>query len=89
MSKFVRSILPFIAGMMMANEGEIPKEEGGNMGENSLCLKCESYNIADRVKSCYIANSFEVFCKRNKVEAIIINCKGFIEQKAIIIKEEK
>jgi hypothetical protein len=88
MSKFARSILPFIAGMMMANKGEIPEEEGGNMSEHSICIKCEKFNITERVRNCYIENSFEEFCKRNKVEAVITKCKDFKKQEPIIIEEE-
>jgi len=87
MSKFAR-LLPFITGMTMANEGEIPEEEGGNMGEHSICLECKYFDITEKVKNCYIENSFEVFCKRNKVEAIIMKCKDFKKQEPIIIEEE-
>jgi hypothetical protein len=88
MSKFSHLILPFIAGMMMSmNKGEIPEEEGGNMGEDSLCLKCKSFNTEDRVRSCYIANSFVEFCKHNKVQATITGCANFEEKTPINIEE--
>jgi len=90
MNKFAR-LLPFIIGMTMANEGKISEEdeeEGGNMGEHSICLECKYFDITEKVKNCYIENSFEVFCKRNKVEAVITKCKDFKKQEPIIIEEE-
>ena len=60
----------------------------GDEIEMSLCLECKYFDITEKVKNCYIENSFEVFCKRNKVEAVITKCKDFKKQEPIIIEEE-
>jgi hypothetical protein len=50
---------------------------------SSLCLECKFYNPKEKVSNCYDENSFQVFCITRKIDAVIINCKGFKDKKAV------